>query len=437
MAKQAEFDLIVRGEQDLGIVEGKFAEVEPNLRGTARVEIDATKFSILPGVIDAHVHFNEPGRTDWEGFETGSRAAAAAGTTTVFEMPLNAHPPTIDGANFDAKRAAVEKTSLVDFGLWGGLIPGNLDQLEILRDRGVIGLKGFMCDSGIDDFPYVTTPILREGMKRAAELDLLVAVHAESQELTQKLTERKLAEQKTTVRDFLDTRPIEAELDAIECAIDLAAETKCRLHVVHVSCGRGVALVAEARTKGLDVSCETCPHYLVLTDSDMERLGAVAKCAPPLRSDSERQSLRDRLGDVTTIGSDHSPSPWAMKDRQNFFEVWGGISGCQHLLPLLLDCPIPLQRVVDLTSRQVAERFRVKQKGEIAIGKDADFTIVDRDAEESVMTESLFYRHQHSPYVGRRMRGRVIRTVLRGETIFEKGKPPAKPKGRFVRPDST
>ena len=188
----SDFDLLVRGrERDIGVVDGKFAAIAPNLRGSAREEIDATKMSIFPGVIDSHVHFNEPGRTDWEGFETGSRAAAAGGTTTVFDMPLNAHPPTIDGASFDAKRAAAEKNSLVDFGLWGGLVPGNLDQLETLRDRGVVGLKAFMCDSGIDDFPHVPVSILREGMKRAADLNLLVAVHAESQEITQRLTSGK------------------------------------------------------------------------------------------------------------------------------------------------------------------------------------------------------------------------------------------------------
>src|SRR6266404_5666604 len=260
----SDFDLLVRSrERDIGIVDGKFVAIGPNLRGTAREEIDATKMSILPGVIDAHVHFNEPGRTDWEGFETGSRAAAAGGITTVFEMPLNAHPPTIDGASFDAKKAAAEKESFVDFGLWGGLVPGNLTQLETLRDRCVVGLKAFMCDSGIDDFPHVTMSILREGMKRAADLDLLVALHAESQEMTQQLTKQKIAEGKTSVRDYLDSRPVEAELDAIKGAIDLAAEIKCRLQIVHVSCGRGVALIAEARAKGLDVSCETCPHYLV------------------------------------------------------------------------------------------------------------------------------------------------------------------------------
>lgn len=430
----SDFDLLVRSEQDIGISDGKIVAIGANLRGGAREEIDATKVSIFPGVIDAHVHFNEPGRGDWEGFETGSRAAAAGGTMTVFEMPLNAHPPTIDGQSFDAKRAAAEKSSFVDFGLWGGLVPGNLEQLEILRDRGVVGLKAFMCDSGIDDFPHVTMSILREGMKRAADLDLLVAVHAESQELTQKLAKEKIAKGKTTFLDYLDSRPIEAELDAIKQAIELATETNCRLHIVHVTCGSGVALIADARAKGVDVSCETCPHYLVFTDADMERLGAVAKCAPPLRPDSERKLLHERLDDITTIGSDHSPSPWSMKDRQNFFEVWGGISGCQHLLTLLLDISVPPERIADLTSRQVAKRFRVNQKGEIAIGKDADFTIVDPATEEIVTTGSLLYRHRHSPYVGLRLRGRVVRTVLRGQTVYRDGKLTAQPIGRFVRP---
>src|SRR5436189_3953304 len=185
----SDFDLLVRGrEQDIGVSDGKLVALGRNLSGPAELEIDARGLTIFPGVIDAHVHFNEPGRADWEGFKTGSRAAAAGGTTTVFEMPLNAHPPTIDGPSFDLKKSAAEKKSFVDFGLWGGLVPGNLDQLEALRDRGVVGLKAFMCDSGIEDFPRVTMSILREGMKRAAELDLLVALHAESQEITQKLT---------------------------------------------------------------------------------------------------------------------------------------------------------------------------------------------------------------------------------------------------------
>src|SRR5205085_5074421 len=337
--------------------------VGKNLSGSTKSEFDARDLAIFPGVIDAHVHFNEPGRTDWEGFATGSRAAAEGGTTTVFDMPLNAHPPTTNRESFGSKRAAAEASSLVDFGLWGGLVPGNLSDLEALRDCGVVGLKAFMCNTGISDFPHVDAATLRAGMKRAADLDLLVAVHAESEQITSALTGAARAAGKNGLRDYLDSRPIAAELEAIRRAIDLAAETGCRLHIVHVSCGSGVALVAEARSRGIDVTCETCAHYLVLTEQDMEQLGAVAKCAPPLRSNDEQRQLRERLSDITTIGSDHSPSPPEMKERQNFFDVWGGISGCQHLLSLLIDAEIPPDEICRLTSGDVATRFRVSAKG--------------------------------------------------------------------------
>ena len=431
----SDFDLLVRGsEQDIAISESKFVSFGKNLAGSAREEIDATKLAVFPGVIDAHVHFNQPGRTDWEGFETGSRAAAAGGTTTVFEMPLNAQPPTIDGRSFDLKRGAAEVVSFVDFALWGGLIPGNIDQLEILRDRGVIGLKAFMCDSGMDDFPAVNEEELRTGMQRAAELGLIVAVHAESEEITQQLTQDRIAAGKTSLRDFLESRPVEAELEAIGQAIDLAGETGCRLHIVHVSCGRGIEIIAQARARGVDVSCETCPHYLLLTDEDLERLGAVAKCAPPLRAPNEQKELRSQLHELTIIGSDHSPSPWSMKERANFFDVWGGISSCQHLLSLLLDASVPQSEIERLTSKTVAQRFGLTQKGDIEIGKDADLTLVDLNDEEMVTAENLRYRHRHTPYLGRNLRSRIVRTVLRGQTIFQDGKVPAKPSGTFVRP---
>ncbi len=429
----SDYDLLVRNDAyDIGVSGGKIVGLGENLAGSSAAEINAQNLTILPGPIDAHVHFNEPGRTEWEGFATGSRAAAAGGTATVFDMPLNAHPPTVDGPAFDAKRAAAEKNSIVDFGLWGGLVPGNLNELETLRDRGVVGLKAFMCASGIEDFRAVDHATLRAGMKRAAELDLLVAVHAETNESIGAPTDHG------TVRDFLASRPVEIELSAIRTALDLAHETGCRLHIVHVSCGRGVALVAEARARGVDVTCETCPHYLFLTDEDMVRLGAVAKCAPPLRAQNEQDELWQRLADVTTIGSDHSPSPWSMKEEKNFFRVWGGISGCQHLLPLLLDAreKISLQEIARLTSSSVAGRFRIPEKGGLQIGKDADLTLIDLEGEEAVQAETLHYRHRHTPYLGRRLRGRIVRTILRGQTIFENGGFPGAPFGRLIRPQS-
>ncbi len=424
------FDLLIRHAANLpalGITDGRIVALA---EGSAREEIDARGLLLLPGAIDAHVHFNEPGRADWEGIDTGSRACAAGGTTTFFDMPLNSTPPVCDAASFAAKRAVAERKSWVDFALWGGLVPGNLDQLEALRDAGAVGLKAFMSDSGIDDFPRADAGTLLAGMEKAASLDLLVAVHAE-------IDHPELV-RGATVRDYLDSRPIDMELEAIRLALDIAGETGCALHVVHVSSAEGVGLIHEAAHEGVDVTCETCPHYLVLTDEDAERLGAVAKCAPPLRPDADRRALLDRVaaGFVDTIGSDHSPAPPSMKTDADFFKVWGGVASCQHLLPLLFDAGLGPDLIASLTARAPAGRFRLSSKeGWFALGADADLVLFDPAGGTPVTAGSLQYRHKLTPYLGRTLRGAVRRTILRGRTVALDGQPVGAPGGRLVVPD--
>jgi allantoinase len=446
------FDLLIRGgalvttndviNGDLAVAEEKIHILPAGQSAQAREIIDATGLHVFPGVIDSHVHFNEPGRAEWEGFETGSRAFAAGGGTLFFDMPLNSHPPTIDAASFDQKLRAAEASSLVDFAFWGGLVPGSVDRMEELAGRGVVGFKAFMANSGIEDFPRVDDSTLCEGMKRAAQLKKIVAVHAESEKITGELTHELLRKGKTSARDYLDSRPIHAELEAIARALEFAGETKCALHIVHVSCGAGITLVASAQKLGVDVSCETCPHYLVLTEQDVEGIGALAKCAPPLRPPPAQDALWEYLkgGQLTTVGSDHSPSPPNMKSGENFFKIWGGISGVQHTLPLLItegyvQRHVELPILSRLMTQNVARRFRLpKTKGEIADGMDADLAIVDLKAGFKADRQDLHYRHKQTPYHGRGLTGKIMQTILRGHTVFKNDEFTSKPMGRLVRP---
>jgi allantoinase len=432
-------DLVIRGADvagdgaaDIAIADGRIAAIGPELPGAAE-EIDAAGLLALPGVVDAHVHLNDPGRADWEGFATGTAALAAGGTTCAIDMPLNATPPTVDGAAFDAKVAAAAGKLRVDVALWGGLVPGDLDRLDELAARGVVGFKAFMSASGVEEFPASDDLTLLEGMARAARLGLPVAVHAESEELTARLARRAVAAGRTSMRDYLASRPVVAELEAIARALTFAAETGCALHVVHVSTGRGVALVAEARARGVDVTCETCPHYLVLDAEDAERLGAVAKCAPPLRAAAER----DGLWGVDLVATDHSPSPPELKQGDDAFAIWGGIAGAQTLLALVYDAGVPPARLAELVAAAPARRFGLAGKGSLAVGADADVVLVDPAGSWTVAREDLLDRHRLSPFVGRRLRGRVVRTLLRGATVCVDGQPVGEPCGRVVLRTST
>ena len=409
----------------------------------AAQEIDARGLHVFPGLIDAHLHFNEPGRTEWEGAATGSRALAAGGGTLFFDMPLNSTPCTVNADAFDRKRAALAQSSITDFALWGGLVPGNVPEMEALADRGVVGFKAFLCDSGLPEFPRADDMTLLDGLREAARLGLPVAVHAESQEITQGLARRIGEQDRASVRAFLASRPVIAELEAIQRATLLAGEAGAKLHIVHVSSGRGVALAAEARAQGADVSIETCPHYLFFTEDDVERLGAVAKCAPPLRSSADQDALWTQLlaGIVNIVASDHSPAPPDMKSG-DFGRAWGGIAGVQSTLPVLLDrghhCrELSLERISALTASEPAHRFCIHGKGKIAVGMDADLTLVDVLRSAQLQPKDLMQRHALSPYLGSTFRGSVERTIRRGETIFAAGQITARTGGKFVRPSSS
>ena len=447
-------DLIVRGglvvtpegmqRADLAIAGGRIVRIAPEIADPAANELDATGRHVLPGVIDAHVHFNEPGRTEWEGLDTGSAALAAGGGTTFFDMPLNSEPPVLDAAHLREKRALGEERSCVDFALWGGLTPGNLDRLASLRDAGAIGFKAFMSDSGIASFPRVDAAVLREGMKRAAALGLPVAVHAEDQVLVARCTGVEQAAGRHDAAAWLASRPVEAELEAIRVATELAGETGCALHVVHVSSPEGVALVTEARDQGVDVTAETCPHYLLLNDRDVARIGPPAKCAPPIREEGRRRGLwRElRAGRIHTVGSDHSPSPPGLKESADFFANWGGIGGVQHGATLLCSAVArtraqDLPRLSAVLARNVARRFRLgARKGSLAEGHDADFCVVEFGRPWTIQADDLWTRHRVSAYIGRRSVGRGTDTYVRGHAVFSGGRlVNLPPPGRFLRPE--
>jgi allantoinase len=442
-------ELVIRGgtvvtaedvrRADIAIEAGLIQAIEPELPG-GREEIDATGMVVFPGVIDVHVHFNEPGHTDWEGASTGSCALAAGGGTLFCDMPLNSIPCTVNGRDFDAKRKALEAVSITDFAVWGGIVPGNLADMGELAERGVIGFKAFLCHSGLDEFPRVDDLTLWEGLCEAARLGLPVAIHAENHELIESMGRRMASQGRRGIRDFLESRPLIAELEAIQRAAFLAGEAGAKLHVIHISSGRGVAVAANAKTRGIDVSIETCPHYLSLTGDDVEHMGAIAKCAPPVRDKQEQDRLWSELlgGNVDVVASDHSPSTPDLK-AGDFWKAWGGIAGVQSTLAVLLEeghhrRGLPLEKIASLTAETPAKRFGFAGRGRLAAGTSADLSLVDLEASFTLKADDLHQRHRMSPYVGRSFRGVVKRTIRRGETICADGRMTATNGGKLVKP---
>ncbi|MDT8861165.1 allantoinase [Alkalihalobacillus sp. MEB130] len=435
------FDTVIRSgtivtekdifEADLGIHNGKImtiAESGTLMEGSART-IDAKGLHVFPGLIDVHVHFNEPGRENWEGLETGSKSLAAGGVTTFFDMPLNSNPPTTTKERFLEKKELADNKSIVDYRLWGGLVPDNLDQLSDLHEQGAIGFKAFMSECGTDDFQYADNHTLLKGMEKISELDSILALHAESNEMINFLTDKAIKEQRLSIRDYCNSRPILSEMEAVERVLRYAELTGCKLHIVHVSSKLVIDRIKEAKEQGINVTAETCPHYLCLSIDEFEEIGATAKCAPPLREREEVELLWQSLinGDIDLISSDHSPSPPELKYQgESIFDVWGGIAGCQNTLHALLTegyhkRGVSLSKIAEVTAYQPAKRFGLfPEKGSIRIGADADLTLVNLDEKFVLNAEDLYYRHKISPYVGKTFTGKTVYTISRGTFVFEK-----------------
>jgi allantoinase len=438
-----------RATTDIAVTGGVITAMGTDV-GSAAETIDARGLVVLPGVVDAHVHFNEPGRADWEGWDAGTRGAAAGGVTTVLEMPLNAHPPTITATNFDAKHAIASTQALVDFGLWGGLVNDNLAELAGLAARGVVGFKAFMSESGVDDFRRVTDGVLAAGLKAAARLGVVVGVHAESHEMVERLSSEIRARREIDRLAWCRARPPAAELEAIRRLVSCVrgAGPGARAHVVHVSAAEGLAEVQGAREWGMSVTAETCPHYLEFDEQDFERVGPALKCAPPIRDAAARERLWTALlaGDVDLVASDHSPCPAADKKKgeHDVWQAWGGVAGIQATLPVLLTGGVharglSLERVADLTATAPARLFGLyPRKGSIAVGADADFALIDPRRTWTFESQQLHTKGGISPYVGRTFRGAVVRTIVRGRTVFVDGEIVGAPGwGHLVRPDAT
>jgi allantoinase len=379
---------------------------------------------VSPGIVDTHVHVNEPGRTEWEGFDTATRAAAAGGVTTVVDMPLNSVPATTDVAALEAKRIAARGRGHVDVGFWGGVVPGNAAQLAPLVGAGVRGFKCFLAPSGVDEFPAVGERDLREAMPILARLGVPLLVHAED---PAHLTPPAGVD----YGSYLASRPPQAELAAVALMIALSREYGVRVHIVHVACEEAVAAIARAKAEGVAITAETCPHYLTFAADDIPDGATEFKCAPPIRERRHRDALWRGLGDGTLdlVATDHSPAPPALKCPGDFARAWGGIASLELSLAAVWSAaqnlgvavtPVDLARW--LSERPARLAGLDGRKGRIAGGADADLMIWDPDADIRVDPMTLQQRHKLTPYAGRRLRGVVRATWLRGVRVWDDGR---------------
>lgn len=386
---------------------------------------DMGNLVVMAGLVDPHVHINEPGRTDWEGFESATKAASAGGITTIIEMPLNASPVTTTRKNFELKQEAAQGKTWVNCGFWGGLVPENVSHISDFLTSGIFGLKAFMTHSGIDEFPNVGEKELKAGMKALKERNLPLLAHAEWESenpygsLLHKFPQSYAA--------YLASRPDQWEVDAVQLLIQLCRETGCKTHIVHVSSALCLPLIRSAKQEGLPLTAETCPHYLVFSAEDIPDGDTRFKCAPPIRGRKNNAALWDALKDGTLdfVASDHSPAPPDLKEIQsgNLQKAWGGISGLQFGLPLLWAFGQPKGWDIPLLARLLAENPArlpglALSKGQIAHGFDADLCIWDPEASWTITSEKTYHRHTLTPYQDMEVKGKVVATIVNGKLAY-------------------
>ncbi len=388
--------------------------------GNGSADSDFGDLVILPGLVDSHVHVNEPGRTEWEGFATATQAAAAGGTTTIVDMPLNSIPPTTSVEALHVKRYAAGGKISVDVGFWGGLIPGSLPDLAPLAGEGVSGFKSFLVDSGVPEFPAISGEELREGLRKMAGLGIPSILHAEDPAML-----FPIAGDPRSYREYAESRPAEGEGRAVAMVTGLARETGARVHILHVSSGEAIDAISEGPE---EVSGETCPHYLVFCADDITDGSTAHKCAPPIRGAEHRERLWEGLidGQLAMVVSDHSPAPAELKEIESgdFARAWGGIGSVQLRLNAVWTGAADRGIGWDEMSRWLAlEPARLAglddRKGSIAVGKDADFVVFDPDSSLTVTAADLLHRHPVTPYDGMTLRGAVVATYLRGQRIYD------------------